>query len=139
MGNPASGRAVFEGKGECTRCHRIGAMGSRVGPNLSDIGVARSACSLQRALLDPSSQMMPINRPVHVVTKDGTAINGRRLNEDTYWLQLIDDRERFHSLVKADLREYTISKTSPMPSYKGKLSDAEIADLLAYLLSMKGQ
>ena len=25
--------------------------------------------------------------------------------------------------MKADLREYTISKTSPMPSYKGTLSD----------------
>jgi putative heme-binding domain-containing protein len=139
MGDAVSGRAVFEGKGECTRCHRIGALGSRVGPNLSDIGGARSAGSLQRSLLDPSSQMMPINRPVHVITRDGTAINGRRLNEDTYWLQLIDDRERFHSLVKADLREYTISKTSTMPSYKGKLSDAEIADVLAYLLSLKGQ
>ena len=53
-------------------------------PNLSDIGAARSAGSLQRSLLDPTSQMMPINRPVRVVTKDGTVINGRRLNEDTY-------------------------------------------------------
>ena len=43
------------------------------------------------------------------------------------------------SLVKADLREYTIAKTSPMPSYKGTLSDEEIADVLAYLLSLKGQ
>ena len=41
---------------------------------------------------------MPINRPVRVVTKDGTIINGRRLNEDTYSLQIIDDRERLHSL-----------------------------------------
>ena len=83
--------------------------------------------------------MMPINRPVRVVTKDGTVINGRRLNEDTYSVQLIDDRERLHSLVKADLREFTISTTSPMPSYKDKLSDEEIADVLAYLLSLKGQ
>ena len=120
-------------------CHRIGAAGSRVAPNLSDIGAARSAGSLQRSLLDPTSQMMPINRPVRVVTKDGTIINGRRLNEDTYSLQIIDERERLHSLVKADLREYTISTTSPMPSYKGTLSDEEIADVLAYLLSLKGQ
>jgi mono/diheme cytochrome c family protein len=55
MGNPAGGRAVFEGKGECTRCHRIGAIGSRVGPNLSDIGVARSAGSVQRSILDSST------------------------------------------------------------------------------------
>jgi putative heme-binding domain-containing protein len=139
IGDAARGRAIFDGKGACTTCHRIGVAGSRVGPNLSDIGATRSAGSLQRSLVDPSSQMMPINRPVRAVTKDGTIINGRRLNEDTYTLQLIDDREGFHSLVKADLREYTLSKTSPMPSYKRTLSDEEIADVLAYLLSMKGQ
>ena len=138
-GDAVRGRAIFDGKGACAGCHRIGVDGSRVGPNLSDIGTARSAGSLQRSLLDPTSQMMPINRPVRVVTKDGTIINGRRLNEDTYSLQMIDDRERFHSLVKADLREYTIARTSPMPSYKSTLSDEEIADVLAYLLSLKGR
>ena len=138
-GDAARGRALFTGKGACAVCHRVDVAGSRVAPNLSDVGTTRSAGSLQRSLLDPTSQMMPINRPVRVVTKDGTIINGRRLNEDTYTLQIIDDRERFHSLVKADLRELTLSKTSPMPSYKGTLSDGEMADVLAYLLSLKGR
>jgi cytochrome c oxidase cbb3-type subunit 3 len=138
-GDVARGRAVFEGKGACMQCHRVGRAGSRVAPNLTDIGSLRSAGSLQRSLINPSSQMMPINRPVRVVTKDGAVINGRRLNEDTYTLQILDDRERLHSLVKADLREYTISTTSPMPSYQDRLSSEEIADVLAYLLSLKGQ
>jgi putative heme-binding domain-containing protein len=138
-GDPIRGQLLFDGKGGCTACHRIGLAGSRVAPNLSEIGSARSAGSLHRSLVDPSSQMMPINRPVRVVRKDGTVINGRRLNEDTYSLQIIDDRERLHSLLKTDLREYTVSTASPMPSYKGKLSDEEIADVLAYLLSLKGQ
>ena len=138
-GDPVRGQVLFDAKGGCTACHRIGLAGSRVAPNLSEIGSARSAGSLHRSLVDPSSQMMPINRPVRVVRKDGTVINGRRLNEDTYSLQIIDDRERLHSLVKTDLREYTVSTASPMPSYKGKLSDEEIADVLAYLLSLKGQ
>jgi len=138
-GDAARGRAVYDGKGACATCHRVGAAGSHVAPNLTEIGAVRSPGSLQRSLLDPSSQMMPINRPVRVVTKDGTVINGRRLNEDTYGLQIMDDHERLHSLVKADLREYTIAKVSPMPSFKGTLSDGEVADLVAYLLSLKGQ
>jgi putative heme-binding domain-containing protein len=138
-GDAARGRAVFEGKGGCVACHRIGRLGSRVAPNLSDIGSQRSPGSLQRTLLDPSSQMMPINRPVRLVKKDGTIINGRRLNEDTYSVQLMDDKERLHSVLKADLKEFTISKTSPMPSFKGTLSPDEIADLIGYLLSLKGQ
>jgi cytochrome c oxidase cbb3-type subunit III len=138
-GDAARGRALFEGKGACTKCHRVGVTGSGSAPDLSDVGAARSAGSLRRSLVDPTSQMMPINRPVRVVTKDGTIISGRRVNEDTYSLQIVDDRERFHSLVKGDLREYTISKTSPMPSYTRTLSDEEMADVLAYLLSLKGQ
>jgi len=138
-GDVVRGRAVFEGKGACTKCHRVGRVGSHAGPNLTDIGSVRSAGSIQRSLLEPASQMMPINRPVRLVTKDGTVINGRRLNEDTYSIQVMDDRERLRSVVKTDLREYTILTTSPMPSFKGTLSSEELSDLLGYLLSLKGQ
>jgi mono/diheme cytochrome c family protein len=82
--------------------------------------------------------MMPINRPVRAVTKDGKVINGRRLNEDTYSVQLIDDQEHLLSLTKADLREYAIVTTSPMPSFKDTLSAGELADVVSYLLSLKG-
>lgn len=138
-GDPLRGRGVVEGKGECLRCHRVGARGSRVAPDLTDIGSIRGPGSLQRSLVDPTSQMMPINRPVRAVTKDGRVIAGRRLNEDTYTVQLLDDQERLLSLSKADLREFTIATVSPMPSYRDRLSDAEIADVVAYLLSLKGR
>ena len=138
-GDAARGHALFDGKGGCTSCHRVGAAGSRVGPNLTDIGSQRSPASIQRSLIDPSSQMMPINRPVRAVKKDGTVVTGRRLNEDTYSVQIIDDRERLHSLLKADLKEFTISKSSPMPSFAKTFSSAETADVVAYLLTLKGQ
>ena len=136
-GDQTRGRALVDSKG-CLRCHRIDGQGSRVAPDLSDIGAVRSAGSLQRSLLDPTSQMMPINRPVRAVTRDGKTITGRRLNEDTYTVQLIDDQERLLSLTKADLREYTVLTTSTMPAYKD-LSAGELADLLAYLLSLQGR
>jgi putative heme-binding domain-containing protein len=138
-GNPEGGRATIQGKGECLRCHRVGPEGSRVAPDLGDIGAQRSAGSLLRSLTEPQTQMMPINRPVRAVTRDGKVINGRRLNEDTYTVQLMDDQERLVSLAKADLRELTVLTASPMPSYKGRLSDDEIADVVAYLLTLKGR
>jgi len=138
-GDPSRGRAVFEGKGACVTCHRVGRTGSHVAPDLTDIGAVRSAGSIQRSLLDPNSQMMPINRPVRLVMKDGTIVNGRRLNEDTYSLQVIDEKERLRSILKSDVRDYTIAKTSPMPSYAKTLTPDELADLLGYLLSLKGQ
>ena len=72
------------------------------------------------------------------MTRDGKVITGRRLNEDTYSVQLIDTEERLVSLSKADLKEYTVIKTSSMPSYQGKLSAQELADVVAYLLTLNG-
>ena len=139
VGDVTRGRAAFEGKGNCGTCHRVGTDGSGVGPDLSDVGAQRSASSLQRSLTDPTSQMMPINRPVRLVTRDGKTINGRRLNEDTYTVQLVDDQGKLASFVKADLREFTIVTVSPMPSFKDRLTEAELADVVAYLLSLKGR
>ena len=138
-GDAGRGRIVLEGKGACLSCHRINNEGGRRAPDLSDIGAIRSAGSLERSLRNPSSQMMPINRPVRIVTRDGRVIEGRRLNEDTFTVQLADLDGRLISLGKADLREYRISTVSTMPSYEKELSSQELADVVSYLLSLKGR
>lgn len=139
LGDLTRGQAVIEGKGRCLTCHQVNGRGSHTGPDLSDIGSVRAAGLLQQSLNDPASRMMPINRPVRIVTNDGKTITGRRLNEDTFTVQLIDEQERMLSLSKADLREYTILKTSAMPSYKDALNGQEMADVVAYLASLKGK
>ena len=136
-GDAQRGKAIFEGKGACLTCHRVQGKGSYVGPNLSDIGSVRGAGALERSLIDPTSGLMPINRPVRAVKKDGTVITGRRVNEDTYSVQLMDTQGRLVSLMKADLRDYQISTKASMPSYKKELQATELADVIAYLLSLK--
>ena len=138
LGDAGRGQSLFEGKGGCTKCHRVNGKGSRVGPNLSDIGAIRSPNALQQSLLDPNTSVLPLNRSVRAVTRDGKRIQGRRLNEDTYTVQLIDEQERLVSLDKADLREYSVVKTSPMPSYKDEITAEELSDIVAYLHSLKG-
>jgi putative heme-binding domain-containing protein len=136
-GDVAHGKAIVEGKGACLGCHRIGDKGSHTGPELTDIG-SRPAAYLEKSILDPNDTIAPQNRYVHIVTKQGAVINGRRLNEDTHTIQLIDDKEHLVSFDKSQLRELTVVKTSPMPSYQGKLSAQEIADVVAYLQTLKG-
>jgi len=137
-GDAARGRAIFEGKGGCTGCHRVSGKGSRVAPDLSDVGAVRPAASLEQSILEPSETILPQHRYVQATLRDGTVITGRRLNEDTHTVQLIDSHERLVSLSKSELRDYTVLKTSAMPSYRGKLSSQEVADVVAFLLSLKG-
>lgn len=138
VGDAARGQAIVAGRGACLTCHAVNDHGSAVGPDLSDIGANRAPSSLERHLVDPTGSMMPINRPVRAVTRGGKVYNGRRLNEDTYSVQLVDEQERLVSLQKSDLREYQILTKSPMPSYADKLTSEELADVVAYLLSLKG-
>lgn len=138
IGDVSRGQAIFGGKGACATCHRVNGVGPRTAPDLSDIGASRTAGSIYGALLEPGANLMPINRPVRAVTRDGTVIVGRRLNEDTYTVQLFDDKDRLVSLTKSDLRGYEILTTPRMPSYESRLTPGEIADVMAYLLSLKG-
>jgi putative heme-binding domain-containing protein len=135
-GDPVRGKELFAAKG-CAGCHRILGTGSRVGPDLSEIGSFRRAPELEQSILDPGANVQPDNRTFNAVTRDGTAITGRVINEDAFTLQVLDSHERLLSLNKADLREYSFAKGSAMPSYKGKLSQQELADLVNYLLSLK--
>lgn len=137
-GDASKGRMIFEGAGRCLTCHRVNATGSGVGPELTDIGRTRTAAAIQRSLVDPTGSMSPINRPVRAVKRDGTIITGRRLNEDTYTVQLVTGEGRLVSLVKAELRQWSVDTTSPMPSYKDALKPDELIDLVAYVASLKG-
>jgi putative heme-binding domain-containing protein len=137
-GDAARGQAIFEGKGGCRQCHRVGANGSRVGPDLSDIGGLRRTVELERSLLEPNEEVLPQNRFYRAVTKQGQTITGRLLNIDTFTVQILDSSEHLVSLNRSDLRESGFIENSPMPSYRGKLSSEELADVVTYLGSLKG-
>jgi cytochrome c oxidase cbb3-type subunit III len=139
IGDGTRGKAVFEGKGGCTSCHRVNGKGPRVAPDLSDIGAIRTPDLLRRAIVTPNADVRFANRSVRALTKDGKLITGRRLNEDTFTVQMIDEQERLVSLQKANLRQYELVRETGMPAYADKLSANELADLLGYLLSLKGQ
>ena len=136
VGDAQKGRLLFEGKGGCTDCHRVNGSGPRAAPDLSDIGAIRTPAALQRKLLDPTNAMLPINRPIEAVTRDGRTIRGRRLNEDTYTVQVIDQDERLISLLKDDLVFYEVERASAMP--KPPLTNDELADVVGYLLKLRG-
>jgi putative heme-binding domain-containing protein len=135
-GDAARGRALMESN-SCFDCHRIGDRGSRLGPNLSDIGGRRTPERLRQALVAPDEEVAAENRFVRLVTKQGETITGRLLNQDAFSVQLITPKEQLETYMRAALRDYAIIDKGLMPSVQGKLTDQQIADIVAYLASLK--
>lgn len=134
-GDVARGRAAFDGKGKCQTCHSAS---SRMAPSLSDVGAVRTPAELEQSILDPNAELHADFRFVRAVTRSGDTVNGRLLNQDSFSIQVLDANQRLRGLQKSDLREHTILETSPMPSGRGTLSTQDVADLVAYLSSLRG-
>jgi putative heme-binding domain-containing protein len=137
-GDPTRGKAIFEGRGQCLTCHQVQGNGSRLGPDLTEIGRLRRVSELEQALVDPAPEVRPQNRTARVVTRDGATITGRLLHHDTFTLLLLDSHEQLRAFNKSDVRETTIIKSNPKTSYRGRLTGQELADLVGYLVTLKG-
>lgn len=136
-GDASRGQTLFDGSGQCLTCHSVGGRGSRMGPALDDVGLLRRAVEIERSIVDPNADVLMDYRFARVVTRDGATIRGRLLNQDIFTIQLLDTNERLVSFDKSSLRSSEILKESAMPSYKTRLSPAEVADLVAYLRTLK--
>jgi putative heme-binding domain-containing protein len=135
-GDSARGRTLFDGKGKCATCHNDT---SRTAPSLSEIGLLRRPLELEQSMLEPSASFNPDFRLVRVVTKTGTIITGRLLNQSTFSVQILDSAENLRAFDRAELREVAIVKTSPMPSAREVLNTQEVADVVTYLTTLRGQ
>jgi cytochrome c oxidase cbb3-type subunit 3 len=146
-GDPQKGKAIYESS-QCATCHAIGAEGGDLGPDLTHIGVQRSIVSLADTLNDPGHNL-PLDTGLQersaytgyvvyrVAMKNGKAFEGMRLNEDSFTIQLRDAQGRLYSIQKFDVEKVEPEPgKSFMPSYKDKLTPAQINDLVAYLSSL---
>jgi quinoprotein glucose dehydrogenase len=136
-GDPARGHELVASR-KCLECHRIGGNGSRLGPDLSEIGKLRTLDKLQRAIVAPDEDVLPEHRFVRLVTKDGATVVGRLLNQDAFSIQLMNKDEQLKSYLKSSLREHTILDKGLMPSSDGTLTPQQVADIVSYLASLKG-
>ena len=147
-GDPAKGKEVYDANG-CSTCHMIRSQGGDSGPDLSQIGGVRSVGFLHDALIDPGANLpqsdaslqeranYPAYTMYRVVMKDGKPIEGMRVDEDSFSIQLRDAKGQLHSINKLDASKIEVLPSkSFMPSYKDKLTETQLNDLVAYLASL---
>jgi putative heme-binding domain-containing protein len=136
-GDPARGKLVYAKQG-CGGCHTTPEGGGYLGPDLSIIGSRRAAAYLRESVVAPEANLAGGYVFATVTTADGRKVAGELLFEDTFTALVRDLRGNNHAFDKAKIKDYVKdSKKSPMPGYEGKLSPAELDDLVAYLASLK--
>ena len=138
-GDVQKGAALVKGKGGCIQCHVLDGQGGHMGPPLTDIGTRRSPAYLRAKLIDPASDLTSEFSTVKVTTREGKTLNGVRMNEDTYSIQLRDNNLGLHSFWKQDLANVTVERRTTMPSYAKRMTDQELNDIVAFLASTGGR
>jgi len=151
LGDAAHGKELFFGEAVCYTCHMVEGKGGRLGPDLTTTGSARSTDYLIDSVRNPSRRLAQglseamkefsqEYETVNVETADGQKISGVILNEDHFTVQMLDLREQLHLFEKDKLRAFEKSRKSLMPAYdKNMLSDKDLQDILAFLLSVGAQ
>jgi cytochrome c oxidase cbb3-type subunit III len=135
-GDAVHGSRMFREKG-CSGCHLVRGEGSVKGPDLSVIGSQRSPEYLRDSIVDPNAKVAPQYWVAKIVARDGTSHTGFLMNQDTYMVQLLDFSRGLEALPRTSLRDFGVDRSSAMPSYKGKLSEDELNDVVSYLASLK--
>ncbi len=136
-GDATRGKALFQGKGDCLSCHRVGPEGGFSGPGLGSVGSQRSLAHLRTSMLDPNDDVRRRYWLVTVTGPNGARTLGNVLNEDRHSLQLLDLRGKLRSFDKATLQTIERDPSSMMQSYDGMFDESEMEDLLSYLVSLR--
>jgi putative heme-binding domain-containing protein len=139
-GSPAAGEALFWGKADCGHCHQIGARGSRFGPDLSHGSRRSDAENLKQAIVNPNEDITPGYAVITVVTRDNKKITGLERWLDNFSTRLVDESGNERTFLRDEVTSVTREMRSIMPdNYSRLLSDAELDDLVAYIVKSRSE
>lgn len=134
-GNPQAGQPLAA---LCTACHQIGNAGGQIGPNLSGAG-AMGLEAVLRNLLTPNAAMEPGYRIFRVELKNGDLVDAFFVSEDKDAVVVRQAGLPDRRIARAEIRSSRFIRRSLMPEgLLEALPDQSAADLLAYLLTLKG-
>ena len=121
----------------CNRCHSLTAKVNGFGPGLGDIGRRAAVRQIIQSITEPSAVITEGFAQHIVQTADGLVHAGVLLEESGLSVTLgLATGDRL-VLRKSEIEDRHSDKISAMPDFRGKLSNRDVADLTAYLLTQK--
>ncbi|MGL5095648.1 MAG: c-type cytochrome, partial [Planctomycetia bacterium] len=139
-GDPERGREVYFSKtAACAACHRVKGEGGLVGPELSRIGEVRAPRDLLEAIVYPSATFVRGYEPVSIVTIEGVVHAGILAGQAADAVVLLNAQRAEIRIARDEIDELSPGKISIMPQgFDPALTPAQLADLVAYLKTLKG-
>jgi len=140
QGSVADGKALFfaTGGAGCSKCHRTKtSQQPGFGPDLASVVKQADPKKVIESILLPSREIKEGFAMQLVVTDEGKTITGILKEETGVALSLLQPDGRVVVVRKSTIDERISQKVSPMPSFDRLLTPRQVADLTAYLMSLK--
>lgn len=120
----------------CAVCHKYGAQGAGVGPDLTTAANRYTLEDLLTTIVDPSREISDQYRALDVFTKEDDLFTGLVVSENDEKIVLLQGTGEQVEVAVADIDTRRFAKTSGMPEgLLDGLSLEEVADLFFYLRS----
>jgi putative heme-binding domain-containing protein len=124
-------------KARCLDCHKFGAKGAGLGPDLTTVNSRFRPFEILESIVLPSKVISDQYKSVTLATQDGKIYGGMPIVSDGQNLVLLLSDGTKVTIPRAEIEEQKASTTSVMPEgLLNPLSYQEIADLLALFDSM---
>lgn len=137
-GDIARGRAAFQaGTGACVGCHRVGDIGGKIGPDLSQIGRIRETRDLLEAIAFPSATIARGYESFNVTLQSGELLVGTIPRETTEEIIVATSDGRETPAARSAITKIEPNTTSLMSAGLDRaLAPSDFADLVAFLRSL---
>lgn len=134
-GDVGRGRQVF--RRVCSGCHRIGDMGSEVGPDLVNLGGRLTKGNLLTQILDPNATIAAGYEEVVIETSDGRTITGILAEDSATSLMLRRKEGHQDTVLRNNIARMRTSAVSAMPEgHEREINSQQMSDLLEYLQNL---
>ena len=134
-GTSANGVTIF--KNNCAVCHQVKGEGTAFGPNLTEIGSKLPEDGLLDAIAEPSSGISFGYETTVFEMKNGSTLKGLLANKTENEFELKLPGGTSNKVKRSDVKLMKTDPVSLMPELHETMSKQDLADLLAYLGTLK--
>ena len=137
--NAAAGRRLFEsGAVECKACHRVGGVGTEIGPDLARLDAKLARAQLLESILEPSQRVDAKYRTYLLETTDGQVYTGLLVEKTDREVALRTMQNMVVRVPAGEVELLTTQQKSLMPELLLRdMTPQQVADILAFLSELR--